>query len=128
MPPADDTSAPLAGYRVDVFWCDESGEKAEALAHQVRAQIDAGTKVERVRVRKLTYGQGPWASGYEVRVDPDGSEDRAGRALQRFLAARHHGLELTGWKAESSTPNYLSVFLCPGTRSNADLDARTRYF
>lgn len=127
-PPAAPSVAPLAGYRIDVFWCDESGDKAEALAEQIRAQIDAGTKAERVRARKLGFGEGPWASGYEVRVDPGGNEDRAGRALQQFLAARQPGIGFTGWTSTEATPNYLSVFVCPGARPDTSLAARTRHF
>lgn len=127
-PSAVPSVSALAGYRIDVFWCDESGAAAEALAGQIRAQIGAGTQAERVRTRKLSLNQGPWASGYEVRVDPDGSEDRAGRALQQFLATRQPGIGFTGWLSPEATPNYLSVFVCPGARSDPSLVSRTRHF
>lgn len=118
----------LAPYHIDIFWCSDAGALAQSQAVRIKDALADAFEILRLRVRRLTPDAGPWASGYEIRVDPDGSEDAAGRFLQRQLDATFPQLGFTGWAAAGATPNYLSVFVCPGSQSTAELEQRTRLF
>ncbi|HSD65906.1 MAG TPA: toll/interleukin-1 receptor domain-containing protein [Vicinamibacteria bacterium] len=120
----------LRGFRVDVIWCDESGPRALALARDVRRSLDRRFEFARPGGVKKTTNDGnhPWASGYEIRVDPDGSETREGRILGTFLRQEFGDYSFSGWTAGEPTPGYLSVFVCPGAPSRADLAERERLF
>jgi hypothetical protein len=118
----------LRNYKIDVFWCDESGQAAMTQATEIKDYLSLSFELARLRVQKLVLGKGPWASGYEIRVDPDGSEDKAGKLLQQQLAERFPRYGFTGWTSWGATPNYLSVFVCPGAQSDETLDGREQHF
>jgi hypothetical protein len=119
----------LRHYKVDVLWCDESGASALELATEIRRRLDQTFEFARTGgVKQLTFGGGPWASGYEVRVDPDGSEDLEGKLLMSYLRDQFADPGFSGWASQERTSRYLSVFVCPGARSTAELDERQRLF
>ena len=117
----------LSQLKVDVFWCVGSNS-AQPQAERVKSSLDSAFQLSRIRVRKLVANEGPWASGYEIRVDPDGSEDQAGKRLQRHLRLSLPRMNFTGWFSGGPTPGYLSVFVCPGAPSTEELDARLKHF
>jgi hypothetical protein len=119
----------LAQYRIDVFWCTPSGARATTQAAAIVKTLDSTFQLMRVRTRKLEFRpNGPWASGYEIRVDPDGSEDTAGKLLQQHLRVQFPNRPFGGWASPQATPLYLSVFVCPGTQSTEELDRREPRF
>jgi hypothetical protein len=116
QPPLDSR---LRNYKIDVFWCTAEGQQP---ANEIRRSIDGQFEATRKgSVRKLTYGSGPWASGYEVRVDPNGSEDSAGRILAQYLNNRFPSNRFSVWRSSEPTPSYLSVFVCPGAQDDPEL-------
>lgn len=129
LPPAAPPKGDLRGYRIDVFWCDQSGAPAQLQANQITASLRTAFELTGVRLRKLEReGNGPWASGYEIRVDADGSEDAAGKLVQQHLAAHFPRRPFGGWTSPSPSARYISVFVCPGTDSNEELDRRQQRF
>ena len=117
----------LSNYKIDVFWCTTEGQEQ---ANKIRRSIDSQFEPARKgSVRRLTYGgDGPWASGYEVRVDPNGSEDNAGKILAQYLNSRFPSNRFSVWRTADPTPSYLSVFVCPGAPDMAELKDRERVF
>lgn len=129
LPPAAPPKGELRGYRIDVFWCDQSGAPAQMQANQITASLRTAFELAGVRLRKLERERnGPWASGYEIRVDADGSEDAAGKLVQQHLAAHSPRRPFGGWTSLSPSARYISVFVCPGADSNEELDRRQRRF
>jgi hypothetical protein len=128
-PPAAPLKGDLRGYRIDVFWCDQSGAPAQLQANQITASLRTAFELAGIRLRKLERERnGPWASGYEIRVDADGSEDDAGKLVQQHLAAHFPRRPFGGWTSPSPSARYISVFVCPGADSNEELDRRQRRF
>jgi len=125
--PAKDSS--YSSYKLDVFWC-EGAVGAEDFARSIEARLSGELAFAALRVRRLSAASTtqPWAAGYEIRVGPDGSEDAVGRRLQGRLAQDFAEHEFSGWAALKNTPNYLSVFVCPGTPILGYLSTRTRRF
>ncbi len=124
---AADRSAILGRFSVDVFWCTGSSGDANAQANEVAEALRTAVTLARLRVRKLEPG-GVWASGYEIRVEADGSEDAPGRELARILSEKVPRYPFAGWASQTRTPGYISLFVCPGTTGAYQWTAGDRRF
>ncbi len=111
-------------WNVDIFYCDNEpmGEQhANAVADTLRRETLAGANaVGGIRVRKLPKvvndRVGYRAEGVQIRYEP--SEQEAARSLQEKISpplAQVYGQDITPQlvRVGSSTPEYLSIFLCP---------------
>jgi hypothetical protein len=108
------TQTSASQWRYDVFHCEASGARAEQAAGEVVARLRGQAAIRtRVLTRWINGSPGYRVSGYQVRYESS-EEERARDVLQRLNSAPGNALpQFTGIVVGSTTPNYLSVFVCP---------------
>jgi hypothetical protein len=116
-----------AVYRIDLFWCEKSGQAAQNLMQQVARRLaQAGLAAGGIRVRNLpaTVNERPgyYVSGYQVRFEADERGD--GEKIRDAIRSAVPGASdqtVALLQIPAQTPGYISAFACP--RGAAQQDA-----
>jgi hypothetical protein len=103
-------------FDYDIFWCENSGARAKAIAEKIMAELKAEGAKGRLRTRLLPDSvnakQGYQHSGFAVRYNS--GEERQSEQLMRVgdkvLDAKG---AFTSSLSAQPTPWYLSAFVCP---------------
>lgn len=103
-------------YDFDIFWCLESGPTAETTANKVKAALQDGGARGRLRVRPLPASvnarPGYQIKGFEIR--PNANEvDQANALKDLTRGTLGPGVDFSLRTSKTSTPWYLSAFVCP---------------
>jgi hypothetical protein len=105
---------PSSKWRYDVFYCENSGPEAEYLADSIAARLkDEAVVRTRALAPWINASPGYRVSGLEVRFEA--SEQQQASTLLDGLnrSSLMGGRQFSSRVVSNTTPNYLSVFVCP---------------
>lgn len=114
-------------WNYDVFWCSDSGSRAESISEMIKSSMIANGFDGRIRARLLpesvknrkTFGK---VEPYQIRVEPGKEKENVRKIANEInkVSGLKERFDILTVSPSNPTPGYVSVFICPTYKETSE--------